>query len=207
LINLQNICNLYETTTTPYKIDFTDIQNLNKQLNLQMLKRFIYILVLLALCTISHAQSSIKDRLFTGGNMGLSLGTYTSFMVSPMLGLKISDQLYTGVGIEYNYIKDKRYIPALTYNQYAARIFSQYNFLPQFFTHVELNGASLERYNLDLSKSRKFVPFLFVGGGYRRAISENSFFSLRILFDVLQHKYSPYKAWEPILSIGFGVSI
>ncbi len=152
-------------------------------------------------------KSDFKDKLYTGGNLGLTFGTYTNVIVSPMVGARLNERMYAGLGIEYQYTKDKRYEPALTYNQFGARVFTQYNFIPQLFAHLEFAAMSMEKYNLQLNKERNFVPFLYVGGGYRHMISKKSFVSFRILFDVLQNPNSPYKSWEPIYSIGFGVGI
>ncbi len=174
-------------------------------------KHIIYLLLLVSVCLPqnSNAQSTtpLKDRLYTGGSFGLTFGTYTNVMISPLLGLMVSDRFYTGVGLEYNYTKDKRYTPALSYNQYGGRIYGQYNFLPNFFTHIEFNGLSFESYTTTLSKTRQFVPFVYVGGGYQQMLSSRSFMSMRVLFDVLQDKNSPYKPWEPIFSVGFGVRL
>lgn len=152
-------------------------------------------------------KKSFKDKLYTGGSLGLTFGSYTNVMISPMLGARLNERLYAGLGIEYQYTKDKRYEPALTYNQFGGRIFSQYSFIPQLFAHVEFAAMSMERYNLQLKKERNFVPFLYVGGGFRQRLAGNSFVSFRILFDVLQNQNSPYNSWEPIYSIGFGVGL
>ncbi|MCU4176596.1 hypothetical protein [Carboxylicivirga sp. N1Y90] len=148
-----------------------------------------------------------KDKIYTGGNLGLTFGTYTNIMISPIIGARLNEKIYAGLGFEYQYTKDKSIEPALTYNQFGARLFSQYNIIPQLFAHLEFAGYSMERYNIRYEKERNFVPFIYVGGGYRQMISQRSFVSFRILFDVLQNTNSPYNAWDPIYSIGFGVGI
>lgn len=155
----------------------------------------------------SQESQSFKDKLYTGGHVGLTFGNYTNIMISPMLGARLNEKVYAGLGIEYQYTKDKRISPSRTYNQYGGRIFTQYNLLPTVFAHAEFAGLSMERYNFQLNKERNFVPFLYVGGGYRQRISERSFVSFRVLFDVLQDKNSPYNAWDPVFSVGFGVGI
>jgi hypothetical protein len=154
-----------------------------------------------------ESKTPFKDKLFTGGSVGLSFGDYTNLIVSPVIGARLNPKVYAGLGIEYQYTKDKRYDPALTYNQYGGRLFGQYNIRPTIFAHGEFAGYSMERYTTLLKKERNFVPFIYFGGGYRKMLSERSFFSVQVLFDVLQHKYSPYKSWEPIFSVGFGVGI
>lgn len=171
---------------------------------------FIFVISMFFASTSIWAQestTSFKDKLYTGGQIGLSFGNYTNIIISPMVGARLNEKVYAGVGAEYQYTKDKRWEPALTYNQYGGRIFAQYNFIPQLFAHVEFQGMSMEKYKLGGGKERNFVPFLYVGGGYRQYISQRSFISFRVLFDVLQDKNSPYKAWDPNFSIGIGVGI
>ena len=52
---------------------------------------------------------------------------------------------------------------------------------------------------------RKWVPFLFLGGGMSQPISPNTWFNAQVLFDVLQNENLPYSSWEPFFSVGFGV--
>ncbi|WP_289055480.1 hypothetical protein [Carboxylicivirga marina] len=147
-----------------------------------------------------------KDKLFTGGSVGLTFGDYTNIMISPVIGARLNPKVYAGLGIEYQYTKDKNWEPSRTYNQYGGRVFAQYNLIPTLFAHGEVAGYSMERYTLT-GKERSFVPFIYIGGGYRQMLSKRSFVTFRVLFDVLQHSNSPYKAWDPIFSVGFGVGI
>ncbi|MCU4164099.1 hypothetical protein [Carboxylicivirga caseinilyticus] len=173
------------------------------------MKRVSFILIgtLIFISSFAQESESFKDRLFTGGQVGLTLGSYTNVMISPVLGARLNDKVYAGLGIEYQYTKDKTISPSRTYNQYGGRLFAQYNVLPSIFGHAEFAGLSMERYNYLLQKERNFVPFLFVGGGYRQYLSRRSFVTFRVLFDILQDENSPYKAWDPVFSVGFGIGI
>jgi len=177
------------------------------------LKRFISVALVTCICLLSSAQENeeqktpFRDKLFMGGNLGLTFGNYTNVIISPVIGAKLNEKVYAGLGIEYQYTKDKRYDPSLTYNQFGGRVFAQYNIVPKIYAHGEFAGYSMERYSTISKKERSFVPFIYFGGGYRQMISERAFFSVQVLFDVLQNTHSPYKAWEPIYSVGFGVGI
>jgi len=166
---------------------------------------FLLFIILLSAQNTSD-EKPLKEKLYTGGQFGATFGTYTNVMISPMIGARFSDKVYAGLGIEYQYTKDKQYSQPKTYNQFGGRLFSQYNFAPKLFAHAEFAGLSMEHYHLS-AKSRNFVPFFYLGGGYRQKLSAKSFISFRVVFDVLQHKNSPYSAWEPIFSIGFGVGL
>ena len=155
-------------------------------------------------------NTSFKDKLYTGGSFGLSgnFNDYLSLRVSPIIGARISPKFYTGLGLEYIYTKDKRYAKDISSNDYGARLFGQYNFVPQLFAHAEFAGYSYESYYINGEKAgRNMVPFIWLGGGYRQYISKKSFISARILFDVLQDENSPYESGEPVISIGVGVGL
>ena len=190
------------------------------------MKRFILLFYLMALIPFANSQevktteapiqveeqlpekAPFKNKLYTGGNLGLTFGTYTNIMIAPILGIRWSPKFSTELGVEYNYTKDNRYDSKYSYNQYGGRVNAQYFFIPQLFAHAEFAGLSMEQYNLNYNKKeRNFVPFLYLGAGYRQYMSKRSYVSFRILFDVLNNENSPYSRGEPYFSVGFGVGI
>lgn len=176
------------------------------------MKKYFFNLVCLltfsgALCAQGATSKSFKEKLYAGGHLGLTVGDYTNIIASPMLGVRLNDRVNVGGGVEYQYTKDKGGDPVFTYNQYGGRLFAQYNLTSSLFAHTEFAGMSMQRYNTSGLKERNLVPLLYVGGGYRQYVSERSFVSFRVLFDVLKNQNSPYKDWYPLYSIGFGVGI
>ncbi len=177
------------------------------------MKTKLSILLFIVITTNAWSQedhsTNIKDKLYMGGNVGLSgnFNNYLSFRISPLLGIKLTPKFYTGVGFEYIYTSDKRYNRKISANDYGARIFGQYNIIPQLFAHAEYAGYSYDSYYLNIKDNRVFVPYLLLGGGYRKQISTRSFFSIRVLFDVLQDEYSPYEPGQPYISVGFGIGL
>ncbi len=169
----------------------------------------VFLLLSITLVAQDESKPLLKDKLYTGGNIGLSgnFSNYFSFRISPLLGLKLTPKIYTGVGLEYSYTSDKRYTPKVSANDYGTRIFTQYNILPQFFAHAEYACYSYDSYYLNIKSDRVFVPYLLLGGGYRKQINSRSFFSLRVLFDVIQDGYSPYEPGQPYISVGFGINL
>jgi hypothetical protein len=49
-----------------------------------------------------------KDRLFVGGNFGLSFGNYTFINVSPQLGYRFNRFLAAGAGVNLQYVGIKQ---------------------------------------------------------------------------------------------------
>lgn len=176
-------------------------------------KLLLSVFFMLCFAVIASAQDAedeiktpLKEKLYAGGSFGFSFGTSTNIIISPMIMARLNDRVFAGLGVEYQYAKCKNCHPELTYNQYGGRLFTQYNIVPTLYAHGEMAGYSMERYYPN-GNERNFVPFIYVGGGYRKMLTKRSFVTFQVLFDVLQDSKSPYKAWEPIYSVGFGIGI
>jgi hypothetical protein len=145
-----------------------------------------------------NPKMNLKDRLFFGGNLGAQFGNYTYVNVSPLGGIKLTDQWSFGSQVSYSYVN-------INYSNYryedhiiGASLFSRYFIFKNIFTHVEteaLNGdwkGTGERFN---------VNSLFVGGGYMYRIGDKAGFGITGMINLLQSTYSPYQ--NPIINAGF----
>lgn len=155
--------------------------------------------------TASKPKPSFRERSYFGGNIGLSFGDYTLIGIYPLYGYKINPKLSVGTMVSYEYVNDKRYDPDFTSTTYGGSLFTRYRFIPQIYGHVEYAQMNYELYNAIGETDRVWVPFLYVGGGVSQPIGGNSWFNMQVLFDVIQDKNSPYKAGEPVFSVGFGI--
>jgi hypothetical protein len=68
---------------------------------------------------------------------------------------------------------------------------------------VEYETLNMEYINYSYEEVRRWVPSLFIGGGYIQSVGGRGFASFAILWDVLEDEYSPYT--NPLIRIGFGV--
>lgn len=150
-------------------------------------------------------SSNIKDKIYYGGNIGLSFGSYTQIGIFPLIGYKITPKLSTGLKITYQYIKDNRFSSTYTTSNYGGSLFARYRVIPPLYLHAEYEVINYELYNSIGESSRTWVPFMLVGAGYSQRLGGNSWLNIQILFDVLQNAKSPYNQWEPFYSIGVGV--
>lgn len=151
-------------------------------------------------------SSKLKDKIYYGGNIGLSFGSYTHIGIYPLIGFKITPKLSTGVKITYQYIKDNRY-SGVTYStsNYGGSVFARYRIIPQLYLHSEYEVLNYELYNAVGESNRTWVPFLYVGAGFSQRLGGNAWLNIQVLFDVLQNANSPYNQWEPFYSVGVGV--
>ncbi len=154
---------------------------------------------------VPKQQKSSKDKIYYGGNIGLSFGSYTMIAIRPLVAYKFTPKLSGGVKLSYEYISDKRYSSTYNSSNYGGSLFARYRVVQPLYLHAEYAAMNYELYNALGESQREWVPFLLVGAGYSQRVSANSWLNVQILFDVLQNESSPYKSGEPFYSIGVGV--
>ncbi len=147
----------------------------------------------------------ISERIYFGGSLGLTFGTYTRIGLYPMMAYKFTPKFSGGVKILYEYVKDNYYTPSAEFSNYGGSLFSRYRLFPQLYLHAEYQMINFEWYNFNGESSREWVPFLYLGGGYSQNVGGNAWLNMQVLFDVLQDSRSPYTQWQPIMSVGVGV--
>ncbi|MEN8117884.1 MAG: hypothetical protein ABFS16_12935 [Bacteroidota bacterium] len=146
-----------------------------------------------------------KSKIYYGGYMTMSLGKYTVIGAQPLVGYKFTPKLSIGGQVSYEYISDKRYLREQNGSNYGASIFSRYRISPRLYTHTEFSLMSYKWFYDIGDSERKWAPMLYVGGGYSQPVARNTWLNAQVLFDVINHKNSPYRDWEPYFSVGIGV--
>ncbi len=147
----------------------------------------------------------MKNNLFYGGYINLSLGHYSVIGIEPMVGYRLTRKMAAGLKVRYDYIRDSRYTETRTTSTYGGSVFARYLVTAKFYAQVEPATYNYESfYYGGGSAGRDWVPMLLVGGGLIQPLSERTWLNAQILFDVLQDEKSPYEDWEPFFSIGVG---
>lgn len=171
---------------------------------------------------LSSAQSnfernkpSFADKLVFGGGFGLQFGTITLVDLSPVVGYRVTERLETGIGISYKYYKVKDYwydynsnrSYDLKSNIIGGSVYLRYNILKNVFAHTEfeqLQYRYTQYYNtgtgLTTEKETANISSVFIGGGYRQPISQNSYFFIMALWNLTESSLSPYN--NPVLRMG-----
>ena len=153
----------------------------------------------------SQSQKPAVSKIYYGGYLNLSFGSFTAIGVEPMFAYKVTPKLSTGTKLKYEYLHYKEGSYVYEENNFGFSLFTRFRVTPQFYAHAEFASQNYKFYNDFDEGERKWVPFLFLGGGYSVPISYNTWLTTEVLFDVLQNENSPYKNWEPFFSVGFGV--
>lgn len=189
-----------------------------------MKKTFVLILCALFASTVLWAQQEEseepkrgfqKDKLFLGGNFGLTFGDYTLINVSPQLGYRFTDFVAAGVGINGQYISIKdRYINGDLYSKSSrgvvglnvfGRVYPIQNIMLQVQPEANYVFGKDKWYDSDPPQVYKsdavIVPSLLVGAG-GVIPSGRSALIISIFYDVLQNDNSPYGR-RPIYNFGY----
>jgi hypothetical protein len=167
---------------------------------------------------ISKAQTSLpqseqtpkptfKERIYTGGDLGLAFGTSTFINVSPLVGYKLTEKFSLGVGATYQYYS-VRFSPEEKYSSsiYGGQLFSRYILTDQFFLHSEYQQLNMEvRDPIGFEIRRATVPFLYAGAGYSMPFGARSAFVGMLLYDLLDHRLSPYSRLQYRAGIVIGI--
>ena len=144
---------------------------------------------------------SASDKVYYGGNIGFSFGSYSMIAIRPLVGYKVTPKLSAGLKLSYEYLWNSDY----NTSNYGGSVFARYRFIPPLYAHVEYAALNYELYNILGQSTREWVPFLLVGAGYSQNIGGNTWVNAQVLFDVLQDEKSPYEDWSPFYSVGVGV--
>lgn len=151
-----------------------------------------------------------KDRIFVGGNFGLTFGTVTNIEIAPQVGYLLKPNWSAGLGIRYSYYQDNYYVPPYKTNIYGGLLFSRYVIYKGLFLEGDFEANNFDVYEVDpygnYRTHRQWVPSFLMGGGYSQSMGGNSAFFISVLYDVLQNRYSPYYG-VPVIRVGFGFGL
>jgi hypothetical protein len=193
---------------------------------LKILKRPVILVIVILAFSISYAYSQdtivkqphkpkhndFLSRLDFGGSLGLQFGSLTYIEVAPIARFRITEKLYTGLGLTYMYYKDNRYTPSFSLSSYGGSVFAGYFVWKDLFLHAEYAPLYIPNFYdyyappiPTLDKPAPWAHDILIGGGYRQWIGQRAFVNLMVLFNLNQTEFSPYS--NPIIRIGFGAGL
>lgn len=144
-----------------------------------------------------------RERLFVGGNFGLTFGNFTLINVSPQIGYRFTDHVAAGVGLNLQYISIKeKYTNGDIYRKTSQgvtglNVFGRLYPIDQFMIQVQPEANYVfgkERYynpRQEFNLDAMIVPSLLLGGGLVIPSGRGAFIT-SAFYDVLQNPNSPY---------------
>lgn len=190
-----------------------------------MKKGFVILLLLLATTSLWAQQEENeelkkgfqKEKLFIGGNFGLTFGDYTLINISPQLGYRFTELFAAGIGLNGQYIsiKERMYNGDL-YSKFSRgvvglNVFGRLYPIPQIMLQAqpEMNYVFGKDKYYDRNPPQVFksdasiVPSLLLGGGGVIPSGRGALI-ISVFYDVLQNKDSPYGR-RPIYNFGYNI--
>jgi hypothetical protein len=160
---------------------------------------------------------SFRQRLFFGGDLGLSFGTNTYINLAPVVGYRITNRLSAGLGPIYIFEKYKYYdIQTSSYGGKAIMSFAVIRNVSDYLNigigdillHAENEIINLQKmeyvattgriYALD---ERLWIDNLLAGIGLNFPFNDRAGINIYALWDITRNEYSPYS--NPVIRIGF----
>ena len=123
-----------------------------------------------------------KERMFTGGNFWLQLGSFTIIDISPSLGYKVTEELRDGAGISYQYFRQNTGSGILSESRFGYRVFSSYQLFKNAALYAEYERLRLRDYWYN-GGQHVWINNLWLGGAYRQWLGPNSAVDLLVLYD------------------------
>lgn len=129
----------------------------------------------------------IKERIVTGGGLGLGFGNTRDFVsVSPIIGYSITKKLLAGTGVSYQYVKYKNIFPGtdVSVNNFSINPFVRLTVYKGFFIQTEYEHLSFEGLSYPpLEKTRAGFNSFMAGGGLIQPIGNRSSFFVMALYN------------------------
>ena len=148
-------------------------------------------------------KSNFLDRVYVGGGMGLSGGTWgTSVSLSPIVGYMVSSRLSVGVGATYQFYKYKDNFYDYTDHRYGGSVFARMNLFKQVFGYGEYSFLNYA-VNGD-TNDRRTAYRLPLGLGFSQSIGPRSSFNVIAAYDVIYQLNGAYSSpW--VISFYFSI--
>lgn len=135
-------------------------------------------------------NSSLSERLYFGGGLGLNGGTdsygnrYFYVGLYPIIGYMVNSQLSLGMGLNYQYYSYPDWDQEI--HQYGVSPFVRYNF-GQLFLYAEYTLLNTPVYNIN-SGVRKTYDRLLLGAGFTQPLGGRASLNVMGLYDVIWNR-------------------
>ncbi len=173
------------------------------RISLQIMKHKILAILVLLSATLGAAAQGPgggfdKERLFFGGNFGLSFsGGYSLINISPQIGYRFNEHIAAGGGVNYIHYGLNDFGTKYTQNYAGLEVFGRVYPIRQFFLQAqpELNYV-WGKINYDNNQGTakiptQFVPSMLLGGGAAIPAGRGAI-TISVMYDVVQNSLSPY---------------
>lgn len=120
-------------------------------------------------------KPSIRDRIFTGGGIGLSFNQDVDFFsISPMIGYRISQRAAAGASLIYRHTTYKYVDPRVSTDDFGFSPFIRYQVYGPLFLHAEYEYLNNEYILFNGERTREAFTSFMAGGGFFQPLGRNA---------------------------------
>lgn len=165
------------------------------------MKRLILSIAFLCTVVANFGQNKISS-LEIGGNFGLAFGSNTtSVVIAPQLGYAINPYVTLGGGINYSYYSHSK--TDVSQNYCGLNLFGKVRPIQNIILQAQPEIFRVWS-DSDKESTSELVPSFLIGAGIIVPMGSRGGMSLMLNYDVVQNKYSPYRAGI-FYSVGYTV--
>ena len=136
------------------------------------------------------SNPGFMDRVYTGGGLSFSSSSFTTYIgVSPIVGYMLTNKLSVGVGINYQYFKDKFY--DVDDHRYGGNVFVMQMLVYRLFLMGQYSFINLNRTPQIENSARETWTRFLIGGGLSQPLGKASI-NFMALYDITYDNNSPY---------------
>lgn len=179
---------------------------------------FCFVCCVITFSVLAQGDNSLKgvswkERIVTGGGMGLGFTAYQDYIsLSPSIGYALTKKLVLGTGLTYRYTKYKNVQPGqdVTVSDYGINPFLRYSVYRGFFVQAEYEYLNYENISYSTLETRRANWDSFMaGGGFMQPIgSKAAFFALAMYnFSYRDAKPGEYLPYASPWVIRAGISV
>jgi hypothetical protein len=167
-----------------------------------------------SVCVFSQGKDNslkgmpLKDRIVTGGGLGLGFGSVQDYVsVSPMIGYRVTARLLAGTGVTYRYTNYKVFRPSLKLNDYGVNPFLRFTVYRNIFIQAEYEYLNYEYPLPSRETTRMNFDSYMAGGGFIQPLGDRLSFYLMALYNFSYDDLDPYSPYDSPIVIRAGINI
>jgi len=177
------------------------------------------LLIIVGICSLSLTGFSqgkdnslegvpLKDRIVTGGGLGLGFGSVQDFVsVSPMIGYRLTARLLGGTGVTYRYTNYKVVKPSIKLHDYGVNPFLRFTVYRNIFIQTEYEYLNYEFPVTMTETTRETFDSFMAGGGFIQPLGDRSAFYLMALYNFSYKDQTQYSPYDSPIVIRAGINI
>ncbi len=132
-----------------------------------------------------------KQRIYVGGELGLSFGSGSSYIhIAPLIGYDITPKFSAGISAMYQLWRFKDYYGTANYNTFGGGVFTRFRPIEQVILQAEFDLFNTVDF-AELTYDRVNVPALMAGIGYANSFGDGAYYQIMLMYDFINNPNMP----------------